>query len=131
MDDLARAIGVLIINVSALEESLRDGIRLTLGQGEEIDVLAAGLPFRTLVEKFGALLFRLGTAKVPREEVQELCKHLDRFRGAERDISSAYVYAQSGEAAPLQAQREARHRIRHDVHGNGRRQGLPIGRADS
>jgi hypothetical protein len=57
-DELARALGALVINFSALEESLHDGI-LTLARPDQSDertmvvvnVLTAGLQFKTLTEK--------------------------------------------------------------------------------
>ena len=74
---LAAAIGTLVIQVSALEESLHDGIRLTVDGDTATDTLTAGLPLLTLVEKFGALCVQLQNARVPTEEVRAFCTHVN------------------------------------------------------
>ena len=76
--EIVAALGTLVINVAALEESLHDAIQVLSGiNNVSIGVLTAGLSFRQLVERFGALCFELKTCRVPVDEVRKYCAHLD------------------------------------------------------
>ena len=75
--ELLQALGALVVNVSATEESLHDAIwLLSESENQAVHVLTARLSFRTLVEKFGAMCAELGTARVPLDEVRAFCGHL-------------------------------------------------------
>lgn len=77
-DDVLKALGALVVNVAAMEESLHDSIMLLAGpESAAIGVLTAGLNFRTLVEKFGALCVELKTHRGAVEDVKAYCKHLN------------------------------------------------------
>ena len=80
-DELLRAIGALVVNFGALEESMHDAILVLSGieQPTVVNVLTAGSAFRVLVEKFGALCKELGTARVPEADVKSYCDHLGRL----------------------------------------------------
>lgn len=79
--ELLRALGALVVNFSALEESLHDAVWVLADVGDDdrnmvtINVLTAGLQFRTLVEKFGALCTEFKSRLcVPLTEAQEFCR---------------------------------------------------------
>lgn len=75
------------MNVSATEEALHDAIwLLSGGENRAVHVLTAGLSFRVLVEKLGALCKELGTARVPVEEVAGICSHLHKLNGRRNAI---------------------------------------------
>ena len=75
-DQLLYALGTLVVNFSALEESLHDAIVLLAKECDmaTVNVLTAGLQFRTLVEKFGALCTEAAELRVPPTDVHEYCK---------------------------------------------------------
>ena len=75
-DQLLYALGALVVNFSALEESLHDAIVLLAKECDmaTVNVLTAGLQFRTLVEKFGALCTEAAELRVPPTDVHEYCK---------------------------------------------------------
>ena len=76
--DVVLALGGLVVNVAALEEALHDAIFLLAGgENQAIGVLTAGLPFRTLVDKFGALCAGLEVQRPPSKSVIEYCAHLN------------------------------------------------------
>ena len=79
-DDVLKALGALVVNVAAMEESLHDAIMLLAGtENAAIGVLTAGLNFRTLVEKFGALCLELGTHRGTVDDVKGYCRHLNEL----------------------------------------------------
>lgn len=75
-DQLLYALGTLVVNFSALEESLHDAIVLLATECNmaTVNVLTAGLRFPTLVEKFGALCNGAAEPRVPPTDVHEYCK---------------------------------------------------------
>ena len=76
LDQLLHALGALVVNFSALEESLHDAIVLLATECNmaTVNVLTAGLHFPTLVEKFGALCTGVAEPRVPPTDVHEYCK---------------------------------------------------------
>ncbi|MDB4883283.1 MAG: hypothetical protein JWL95_2049 [Gemmatimonadetes bacterium] len=77
-DDVVTALGELVLSVSWLEETLHDAIWLLSGaDNRAVQILTAGLPFRTLIEKLGAIAVDLRTSTVPADDVIAYCKHLD------------------------------------------------------
>jgi hypothetical protein len=89
-------LGRLIVNVSAMEESLHDAIWL-LSSGDDpsanmqavVQVLTARMRFLDLVDKFGTLCRDLGTARIAIEDVQKYCNHL----GSLNDRRNSFVHA--------------------------------------
>ena len=76
-DDLARALGALVINFAFLEEALHDAILITTGCPlGVVNVLTAGVQFRALVEKFGALCADATDLRVPKADVEAFCRRL-------------------------------------------------------
>jgi hypothetical protein len=79
-----------VVNVAALEESLHDAIYLLAGgENPAVNVLTAGLPFRALVDKFGALCSAHSTPRAPTSEVTAYCGHL----GSLNDERNAIIHS--------------------------------------
>jgi len=95
-EQLFRALGILVVNFAALEESLHDAIWLAAAPGSEmrmINVLTAGLPFRTLVEKFGAVCIEAKDLRVSKEEVVSFCARLNELNQRRNEyIHSAWQF---------------------------------------
>src|SRR2546428_12222651 len=96
--EIVIALGTLVVNVSAMEESLHDAIYvLSGGNNVAIGVLTAGLSFRQLVERFGALCFELKTCRLPPDDIKKYCAHLDALNDKRNlMIHSAWYVADSG-----------------------------------
>ena len=92
--ELTCAVGSVVVNFSALEEGLHDAIWLLSGaDNSAVHVLTAGMAFRILVEKLGALCEESGTARVPKEEVHEFCAHLQSLnQERNRIVHSAWAW---------------------------------------
>ena len=85
--EVLTALGGLVVNVSAMEESLHDAIWLISGaENRSVHVLSAGLAFRTLVEKFGALCVEMKTCRIPVEDVSQYCAHLNSLNDQRNTI---------------------------------------------
>ena len=98
-DELARALGTLVINFSFLEESLRDAIQVTAGGNSGVvSVLTAGLHFKTLLEKFGLLCKEAPSLRVPKADVEAYCNALGSLTD-ERNamVRSAYLFQRGKE----------------------------------
>jgi|SRR6266699_2507802 len=107
---LFRALGILVVNFAALEESLHDAIWVTVPANEmkSINVLTAGLPFRTLVEKFGALCMEAPNLRVPKSEVDAFCAHLNNLNQKRNEyIHSAWIF-RDPERVPTRFKRTAK-----------------------
>ena len=95
-EQLFRALGVLVVNFAALEESLHDAIWLTAAAKSDmtaINVLTAGLPFRTLVEKLGASCAENADVRVGKDEVLWLCARLNDLNQRRNEfIHSAWTF---------------------------------------
>ena len=74
-DHLLNALGALVVSFSALEESLHDAIVMLAVECDmaTVNVLTAGLQFRSLVEKFGALCTKAAELRVPPTDVHKYC----------------------------------------------------------
>jgi transposase len=73
--ELLQALGEVVVRHSGLEEALRDAIFLEAKADKVIvNVLYSGLPFRTLVEKFGAVYFEHHPSH--RSQIDALCSQL-------------------------------------------------------
>jgi len=79
LDQLAIALGGLVINFAALEESLHDAIRVAINGNESTDALTAGLSFKVLVEKLGAVCVDLGTSPATPKEIRAFCDRLEKL----------------------------------------------------
>src|SRR5438128_1219794 len=101
-EELFRALGILVVNFAALEESLHDAIWLTAAPANDmkvINVLTAGLPFRTLVEKFGALCIEAPELRVEKSDVAAFCSHLNDLNQRRNEyIHSAWMFRDPAEA---------------------------------
>jgi hypothetical protein len=95
-EQLFRALGIFVVNFAALEESLHDAIWLAAAPGSDmkmINVLTAGLPFRTLVEKFGAACMEAKDLRVSKEEVATFCARLNELNQRRNEyIHSAWQF---------------------------------------
>lgn len=99
------------MNFAALEESLHDAIWLASAPGSEmkvINVLTAGLSFRTLVDKFGAVCMEATDLRVPKEDVAAFCGRLNDL-GQRRNeyIHSAWQFRDPNKD-PIRFKRTAR-----------------------
>jgi hypothetical protein len=105
---LATALGALVINFAALEESLHDAIWAVAGGSPAVSVLTAGLPFRTLVEKFAALRRDVPLPSVPQSQVEAYCAGLLNLNDRRNKlVHSSWRFREVGEAP-----RRARRRVR-------------------
>jgi len=104
-------LGILVVNFAALEESLHDAIWLTAAPKSNmkvINVLTAGLPFRTLVEKFGALCKEVPGVRVPSADVTAFCSRLNELNQRRNEyIHSAWTFRDPGQA-PARFKRTAK-----------------------
>jgi hypothetical protein len=107
-DDLARALGALVINFAFLEEALHDAILITSGcPVGAVNVLTAGLQFRTLVEKFGALCADAANLRVPKPEVEAYCKHLLTLNERRNALVHSAWLVQRGDESTRRVRRRA------------------------
>jgi hypothetical protein len=86
-DELLRALGSLVVNFSALEESLHDAIFIAAGGNDPVvSVLTSRMSFSTLVRKFGAVCV---TVKPPLDasgDIQKFCNVLNAINEARNDL---------------------------------------------
>jgi hypothetical protein len=105
---IVNALGALVVNASAMEESLHDAIWvLSGGNNVAIGVLTAGLSFRYLVDKFGALCTELKTCRLPREDVAKYCAHLHALND-ERNLMIHSAWNWAGSAGTRRYKRTAK-----------------------
>jgi hypothetical protein len=111
--ELREALGDLVLGFVALEEDLHDAI-FVLAEKEcprdrrTVSVLTAGLGFRTLVGKFGALCNELRPVEVSQADVVEFCNHLNRLNDRRNQmVHSAWVWAERGPAGVHRRKRTA------------------------
>lgn len=85
--NLLRALGSLVVNFSALEESLHDAIFVAAG-GEDpvISALTSGMSFRTLVRKFGAVCVTVKPPLGSAPDIRKFCHVLDGINNARNDL---------------------------------------------
>src|SRR3989442_13193865 len=77
---LLQALGSLVVRFSILEESIRDVIMLVSdSKGNVVPILTSGLPFKTLVEKFGAVCVESAPAYGSPDEIKAFCGLLHKI----------------------------------------------------
>ena len=97
--ELLEALGTLLVSFSELEESLHFAIAFTFAPAEQrAYCLTAGLPFRTLVEKFGALYHDLPRRKVTSEDVTSFCAVLNTLNEQRNQLVHAIWLSGEGDA---------------------------------
>jgi hypothetical protein len=102
------ALGALVVNAAVMEESLHDAIWvMSGGDNPAISVLTAGLSFRYLVEKLGALCFELKNCSLPNEEVAKYCAHLNTLN-EERNLMIHSAWNWGGSAGTRRYKRTAK-----------------------
>jgi hypothetical protein len=90
-EDVIFALGALVVNAASAEEGLRDAIYPIADEHDAVNVLTAGLPFRALVDKFGALCKQTGRARLPIEDVHAFCNALNGLYD-ERNVAIHSAY---------------------------------------
>jgi len=108
-NQLYEAIGRLVVRFAWLEDNLHDAISVALhpAEGKLTNVLTAGLQFRTLVEKIGALLHDHSGRRAALEDIDTLCKELNALND-ERNIVIHSVYGQTRQGQQKAYKRTAR-----------------------
>jgi hypothetical protein len=85
--NLLRALGSLVVNFSALEESLQDALFMAAGgQDPVISALTSGMSFRTLVRKFGVVCVTVKPPLGSAPDIQKFCNVLDAINDARNDL---------------------------------------------
>lgn len=73
-----QALGLLVVTFGALEDSLRDAILIGAGgQDQMIPMLTAGMAFRALIDKFGAMCVCTRPPLRTSADIQPLCNVLN------------------------------------------------------
>lgn len=86
-DAFLRALGSLVANFAALEESLADAIFMAAGgKGQVVPILTAGMAFRALVRKFGAVCVTASPPLGSREDIGKLCSILDKINDDRNNV---------------------------------------------
>jgi hypothetical protein len=106
---LYEALGGLVVRFAWLEDNLHDAIYMALHPADmtQINVLTAGLQFRTLVEKLGALLRDHPLRKAAPEEIEAFCSHLLTLN-EQRNTFIHSVYGRTPEGVRKAYKRTAR-----------------------
>jgi hypothetical protein len=85
---LLQALGSLVVRFSALEEFLRDAIVMASGsRNPAVRILTSRLPFKTLVEKFGAVCIEFGPVYGSPEEIKQFCGLLDKINDDRNELT--------------------------------------------
>ena len=85
--NLLRALGSLVVNFSALEESIHDAIFMVVGGRDPvISALTSGMSFRTLVKKLGVVCVTVKPPLGSSPDIQKLCNVLDAINDARNDL---------------------------------------------
>ena len=106
--DVVYALGALVINAASLEESLHDAIFLLAGSHDFVNSLTAGLPFRMLVDKFGALCQANKQCRVSAEEVRQFCVTLNALYDERNTIIHSAYYLHGNERPHRRYKRTAK-----------------------
>ena len=107
-DRLLHALGALVVNFSALEESLRDALwLLSGGDNQAINVLTAGLGFRNLVEKFGAVCRESDKLRTPVSDVEQFCGYLHSLNDERNQLIHSAWAIRPSQDAPQRFKRKA------------------------
>jgi len=102
-DALLRALGRLVLAHSEVEESLRAAIALNVGTDlVAAEILTAGISFRSLVDKFGALYREVNGDPSYREMLRAFCNHLSDLNEQRNSlIHASWLHFDTGEVRRL------------------------------
>ncbi len=108
---LYSALGILVVNFAALEESLHDAIVLALdGKAEmpSVNLLTAGLSFRTLVEKLGATCRSSKGLRVSLAALDTFLAHLNKLNEQRNAMIHSAWAIRDPDDAPLRFKRSSK-----------------------
>ena len=84
---LLQALGSLVVRFSALEEFIRDVIMIASGSRDAaVPILTSRLPFKTLVEKFGAVCLEFGPVYGSPQDIKQFCSLLDKINDDRNEL---------------------------------------------